>query len=191
MPQSIAILAEGDSDAKTLAVIVRRRINQPSIGVKAVHFDSGGNLLHKGAKRIALLQGLGVSRFVVCHDADRNPPHSVRAQVIERVVNRASLDSNWCVVVPVQEIEAWMIADEWAVGQAIPSFRLGSQQSPEAIVDPKEWLIDRSRTSGARPLYVPPVHNEKVAQHLRFDVVSRKCPSFKAFLECLGSFGLS
>jgi len=87
----------------------------------------------------------------------------------------------------VQEIEAWLIADESAITAVIPSFRFKGHSQPESIQSPKEWLIDQSEAENGKPLYSPKTFNAAVAKHLRFDVVAKKSPSFKAFLDCLGS----
>jgi hypothetical protein len=85
----------------------------------------------------------------------------------------------------VQEIEAWLIADEQAIIAVIPSFRFKGHNQPESIQSPKEWLISQSKAENGKPLYSPKTFNSAVAKRLRFDVVQKKCPSFKAFVDCL------
>ena len=92
-----------------------------------------------------------------------------------------------CITIPVQEIEAWLIADEQAITAVIPSFLFKGHSRPESIQSPKEWLIRESEAANGKPLYSPKTFNAAVAKRLRFDVVQQKCPSFKTFLDCLNT----
>ncbi len=80
-----------------------------------------------------------------------------------------------------------MIADEAAINQVIPTFSFKGHENPERIRDPKEWLCAQSRAANGKPLYSPKTFNPAVARRLRFDVVARKCPSFKCFLDWIDS----
>jgi hypothetical protein len=82
----------------------------------------------------------------------------------------------------VQEIEAWIIADENAVRTAIRSFRFEGHPRPETIPNPKEWLQRESRDANRVARYMPIVHNAKIADAARITVIIRKCPSFKTFV---------
>jgi len=184
-----AILAEDDSDAEALTHIVKRYFNNERLSVKKKGYDGCGGLLAKGARDIRIWRSQGVERFVVCHDADDHAPQEILAKVLELVVKPAKAQDACCVTVPVQEIEAWLIADEAAITAVIPSFRFKGHNQPEKISSPKEWLINQSEAENGKPLYSPKTFNAAVARHLRFDVVKKKCPSFKAFLECLDKRG--
>jgi len=182
-----AILAEDDSDAEALSHIVKRHFNNDRLSVKKKGYDGCGGLCAKGARDIRTWRAQGIQRFVVCHDADGHPPQKIREKVLNAVVKRAEAEDTCCITVPVQEIEAWLIADESAITAVIPSFRFKGHSQPESIQSPKEWLIDQSEAENGKPLYSPKTFNAAVAKHLRFDVVAKKSPSFKAFLDCLGS----
>lgn len=181
-----AILAEDDSDAEALSHIVKRHFNKDGLSVKRKGYDGCGGLCAKGARDIRTWRAQGIQRFVVCHDADDHPPQKIREKVLESVVRPAKAEDVCCIIVPVQEIEAWLIADESAITAVIPSFRFKGHNQPESIQSPKEWLIDQSEAVNGKPLYSPKTFNAAVAKHLRFDIVERKCPSFKSFLVCLG-----
>ena len=109
----------------------------------------------------------------------------VKQKVIKTIVQPSGLGEGCCIVVPVQEIEAWIIADDAAVRMVIPSFDFEGHNNPEAIRDPKEWLIRESIARNGKPLYSPKTFNEKVAAHLNLDLVAKKCPSFKAMIDWL------
>lgn len=122
---------------------------------------------------------------MICHDADSNAPSDILERVLASIVRPSGKESECCVIVPVQEIEAWIIADETAVNAVIPSFRFKGHRQPEKIVSPKEWLIKQSEAANGKPLYSPKTFNAAVSKRLRLDVVQKKCPSFKNFVDCL------
>jgi len=181
----IAILAEDDSDAEVLKCLVRRRLNQPQLTIKTKGYEGSGGLLRKGARDIKRWSRVGATAVIVCHDADSNPAQVIRDTLVSKVIGPSGFSGSACLGVPVEEMEAWIIADELAVSSVIPSFRFAGHASPETINSPKEWLCNQSRAANGKPLYAPKTFNPSVARYLRFDVVAQKCPSFRRFLECV------
>ena len=92
------------------------------------------------------------------------------------------------IAVPVQELEAWIIADETAITKTIPSLAIKPVAWPETIPSPKEHLV---RESTKRPLptfvHVPSIFNPKVAKNITPEIVERKCPSFKELVDFIKS----
>lgn len=176
----VAILAEDDSDAEALSNIVRQILT--GVRIKPKGYDGGGGLCRKGARDIKTWWTLGFRTFVVCHDADKNSPESIRDKLLKEVVVPAEAAGNCCIAVPVQEIEAWLIADEMAIKKVIPKFDFKGHSQPEKLDDPKEWLIEQSEAENGKPLYSPKTFNPAVAKQLRIDVVQKKCPSFALFI---------
>ncbi|HLO40652.1 MAG TPA: DUF4276 family protein [Phycisphaerales bacterium] len=182
----LAILAEDQSDAEALKVIVRKHLKNESLSIRMKGYDGGGNLLAKGWRDIASWRRRGYTKFLLCHDSDGRSVDDVLKTLRDEVIQRCGLSSEcFCLVVPVQELEAWLIADEVAVQDEIPSFRFTGHEHPENIKSPKEWLQDESHSKKARPLYVPKLNNPGIASKLRHDVVARKCPSFRRLLSDL------
>lgn len=182
-----AILAEDKSDAEALKVIIRKHLKNSAITVKTKGYGGCAPLRRKGAKDIQYWATEGVVHFVVCHDADANSPEDIRKAVTDKVLTPSGFADKCCIVVPVQEIEAWLIADETAICNVIPSFAFEGHPNPESIVSPKEWLVRKSRAANGKPLYSPATFNPEVAKHIRLDVVARKCASFRAFIASLPS----
>ena len=174
----IAILAEDHSDAETLVVIVRKLLADDRAPVYRKGFSGCGELCRKGSAHIDTFRDRGATHFIVCHDADREDPDAIRRKVHREILARTGVSEKACIVVPVQELEAWIIADEDAISTAIPSLRIPEVRQPEATNDPKEWLENSSRVRSARPLYSHATHNPVVARHLNLEKVARKCPSF-------------
>jgi hypothetical protein len=175
----IAVLGEHKSDAETLVAIVKRLLGDERASILRKGYSGCGELCRKGKHQLRQFAERGARQFIVAHDADGPEWEPVREKVLRMIVRPAEVEETTCIVIPVQELEAWMLADEKAVARVIPSFKFKAVKSPELQKDPKEHLVWLSRDVRAKPRYVHAVHNPRIAEHLDFDRVSRKCPSFR------------
>lgn len=182
-----AVLGEDHSDAETLRVLIRRLAGNERLTVRTKGYDGCGQLLRKGARDLDEFLNQGYDRFVVAYDADRDEPAlrlaTARAQVVDR--SRAA-SSACCIVVPVEEIEAWLLADVTAVSKRWPGWRPEPIASPERVRSPKEHLEKLSRGSQKRPRYSHAVDNPILAGLIDLGVVAQKCPSFRVLVEFVG-----
>ncbi len=174
----IAILGEDKSDVETLKELIRLIAGTRSISLKGKGFTGGGNLKKEGAKYLQLFLTQGCTHFVVCHDADGPNPKKVREELRSRVVKPSKLKDEIVVVIPVQEIGAWIIADNKAVQKILSHWKPKEEKNPEKIDNPKEYFRDRSKKNKTKPLYDAATHNPKVAKYLDVDIIHKKCPSF-------------
>jgi hypothetical protein len=173
------ILGEHRSDANTLKVIVRRLACNPSLPIKAKGYGGFPKMFCKGATDLQAMKDLGCTRFIVCHDSDGHDPKRRLFDVDSKIVRPSGLASNCCVVIPVQELEAWILANVECATAIFTSWLPDPICNPEAIDSPKEYLEKLSRVHNGKPRYSHATHNEKVAQHLDLDRVATKCPSFR------------
>lgn len=180
----IAILAENESDVCVLEHVIRTRLNISGSRLFSRGYDGSGNLMRSAPRDIRNWERLGVRRFVVCLDADGPDPEQVAAAGRTRIIGTGRITYEAFFVVPVQAIEAWLIADELAINAVLPSFRFGGHDRPESIDKPKKWLVRQSRRANGKPLYSN-AFNRAIAHHLRCEVVASKCPSFRRFLDWL------
>lgn len=173
------IIAEDKSDVDMLKVIIKRLANSKAIKIRGKGYNGCGEMLRKGAAHLNSFKALGCKRFVICYDADRASPSERYDEAVLKIVNLFGNNGQCCVVVPVQEIEAWILADIKAVTFVIPSWVPKKHfDNPESINDPKEILEKLSRNSKKRPRYSHAIHNFRVAEHLDLTVVKSKCKSF-------------
>ena len=179
-----AVIAEDKSDVETLTTLIRRIADNQSVSVKGKGYNGCAQMLCKGAVQLRAFAAAGVcKRFVVCYDSDRASPEARRRELIERVIVPSGVFAPMCALVPVQEIEAWILADVNAVGKVITGWMPNENiHNPEAINDPKEYLEKMSRQS-QRPRYAHAVHNSKIAKYLDLTQVRKKCPSFLPLYE--------
>ena len=179
------IIAEADSDAATLKVLVRRLANNDTtLRIRAKGYDGCGEMFRKAPSLIGLFLRMGLTRFVIAYDADGADPLARRQEVMSKIVRPSGVQDSCCVVIPVEEIEAWILADIGAVSHVFSSWHPAPiRDNPETIHDPKEYLEDLSRKRNKKPIYAHATHNERVAEYLRLDVVAKRCPSFVPLAE--------
>ena len=176
----IAVLAEDRSDADALVVLVNRISGNLNCRVLRKGFSGCGELCRKVGSHIADFASQGATHFIICHDSDGNDPGEIREKVMAGIKPKIDLNCyEHKIVVPVQELEAWLIADDEAISKVIPSLSIGVVKQPENIDSPKEWLIRASRKGRSHPLYSPPTYNHQVARHLDIAKVEGKCGSFR------------
>lgn len=175
-----AVLGEDDSDAQTLKVLVRRLANDDHLPIKCKSFSGYGEMLRKGRRCIDVLERLGCTHAVVCCDADGPDGASRRREITEKIVATTRLAAKCGIVVAVQELEAWILADISAVRHLFSSWCPEALSGePERVSSPKEYLEKLSRQQNKRPIYAHATHNPQVAKYLDLDVLYRRCPSFR------------
>lgn len=173
-----AILGEDKSDVEMLNTLVRRIAKTSNLTIRTKGYTGCSELLCKGAKQIKAYYALGISKFIICYDSDRSPAKEHYDAIIEKIIKKSGISGAFCALVPIQEIESWILADLQAVAKIIPSWKPPKEFSnPEMQNDPKEYLEKLSRAANNKPLYVHAIHNPKVADHLNLEAIVNKCPS--------------
>ncbi len=177
------ILGEDDSDVATLRVLVRRLAGDPSLSIRGKGYGGCAEMLRKGATQLRLFQNLKCTRFIVCHDADGPDPAPSRDRVHNRIIKPSAIGTDYCIVVPVQELEAWILADIECATKIISSWRPSGISNPEKIACPKEYLERLSAADNKKSRYIHTLHNEKIAKYLDLAKLRKKCPSFRQLAE--------
>ncbi|MCX7098711.1 MAG: DUF4276 family protein [Methylococcales bacterium] len=183
------VIAEDASDVKCLKVLIKRLAGDKPLTIEGKGFGSCGNMLNKGARFLNTYSNQAkFSKFIICHDRDKSSYQSVYKNVDDRIIKNAGINNKEiCILIPTEEIEAWILADIKAVKNVISSWPHNKiDGSPEDIKNPKEVLQSLSRIDKPRPLYNHVLHNEKIMGYLDLAVVKNKCPSFAelaAFVE--------
>jgi hypothetical protein len=179
------IFGEGWPDFDTLKAIVRKLKNDPGLAIRGRGFDGCDKLLKECSDEMKELYEVGCRRFIICHDADGGDPQAVRRKVEERVIKPASLGSDALhfVAVPVQMIEASILADIESASKLFTSWRPKEVKNPESIPKPKEFLEKASRHENSRPRYLHTRDNPRIVKYLDLERVAQKCPSFRPLRE--------
>ncbi|AGW89714.1 hypothetical protein N234_06702 [Ralstonia pickettii DTP0602] len=175
------VIGEDKSDVEVLRHIIERLSPAgKKVVVRTKGYNGCAEMLRKGAKQLMAFEREQCHRFVVCYDSDREDPAQRLKRLISDVIKPAAISGPLCALVPIQEIEAWILADLPAVTNIIQSWvPTEKYPSPENVKDPKEELVKLSRNVVRRPRYSYVMHNPQVAKFLDLDVVYRKCISFR------------
>lgn len=177
------VIAEDDSDFNCLQILIKRLAKDNSISVKGEGFGCCGVMLNKAANILKLWDKKQEYRkFIICYDRDKETVQKRYEEVITKIIKPSGIKKSEnliCILIPTEEIEAWILADIKAVSQIIPSWQPKQEfLHPEEIVNPKEELRKLSREGKPKPLYRHETHNEQVMKHIDLEAVKKKCPSF-------------
>ena len=169
------MIAEDMSDVAVLYKILVKIIDDNSFSIKRFVGKGCGKLRKKCHVWSAMLNDSGCDHLFVLHDLDENNEKQLRQQLENSV--RDSGFTNPLIIIPVKEMEAWLLADERALQN---TFNL--QKCPktihntEAINNPKEHIRDLIWALG-RKRYLNTVHNVRIAEVMTIASL-RKCRSF-------------
>lgn len=121
-------------------------------------------------------EGRPVDNAIVIRDADHKDPTDLISRMEARVRGRIYPFSRHLLVI-VQELESWLLADEEALTSITgrPQRRI---QSPESLTDPKARL--EKILSDVNIAYTAEVAR-KIATAARTEVLALQCPSFRQF----------
>jgi hypothetical protein len=176
------VIAEDSSDLNCLKVLIRRLANDNKVRITGKGYSSCGDMLNKGAAQLKLQDELGCHKFIICHDRDKESTQKRYEKVVSSIIKPAKInkpENSICIVIPTEEIEAWILADIHAVSLVFSSWiPKNNYLNPEEIINPKEVLRKLSGENKPRPLYSHNMHNEKVMQYIDLEIVKKKCRSF-------------
>lgn len=181
------VIAEDTTDVICLKILIRKILDKPSISIEGKGFGSCGDMLNKGGKFLSLYEKQeSYRKVIICHDRDKYSKDEVYKRVASNIICSAKLKNKLiCILIPTEEIEAWILADMEAIVKAFPSFIPPKQPffHPEDICSPKEKLKSLINKNKPRPLYTDTSKNQGLIEHLDLTVVKKKCPSFAELYE--------
>ena len=179
----VGLVVEGSYDEAALSELVRKCASSET----SVICRQCGNAFQLMKKFPGFLEdfrhvnhGLPVDKAIVIRDADHKNPTELIVSMESRISGRSYPFPRRLLVI-VEEMEAWLLADEEAIfsvtGRRQPRIR-----DPEKLADPKERL--RRILSHVRIAYTGEVAR-KIAAATRPDILAARCPSFKTFQEAV------
>ena len=180
---SVGLIVEGSYDEAAIPELIRKSVSS-EVNVICRPCGNTNQLMKRFAGFLNEFQyvnsGKPVGRALVIRDADQKNPNDLIARMEEKIRGRI-YDFPRRLLIAVQEMEAWLLADEEAV-----SLVTGKRQqrivNPETLDDPKARL--KKILSDAGIAYTAEVAR-KIAANTRLDVLSVRCASFKKFREAL------
>ncbi len=181
MTKRVGIIAEDMSDVDVIATLVRKIARKT---FRKEHFvgDGCGKIVVKCQDWAENLRDRGCSLLIVAHDLDTKVENKLRSD-LNRALNPSPIRL-YVLIIPVREIEAWLLADHEAIRAALNlKCTVKKVPNPEAINRPKEHLRDLVYLrSNKKTRYLNTVHNVKIAEECAVANL-RRCASFRPMEE--------
>lgn len=190
---SIGVIVEDQTDLGAIKSIIRRLLSDPARKVLGKASKGCSMMRRKAKANVLLLVQRGCDAIIIVHDLDRNPQNQ---QLNDKDKLRHKLESTIevpdgiqrCICIPVEELEAWFLADASVVSKVSRGSCSRPYPSPELVAKPKELLFRLSRDSRGKARYSTN-DNEVLAKELDLDICAERCPSFAELrdfvLECV------
>ena len=171
----IGVIAEENNDIEVLYELTCKLIRENAFSFKKFVGHGSGMLRRKCEAWAKNLLQRGCTHLVVLHDLDENNENELRLKLMDCVQN---VDfEGYVILIPVQEIEAWLLADAKALKDVFHMVNLPKlPKNPEVVKRPKKKLRDII-WKATKTYYVNTIHNKKIAAACRISKV-KICKSF-------------
>jgi uncharacterized protein DUF4276 len=184
MKNRLGIIAEDRSDVEVVAAIAVKVASGRPLVVRSFVGHGCGKLRCKSRQWATNLREQQCNMLVLVHDLDKAHLPSLQAQLAGALY--PSPIAHHILVIPVHEIEAWLLSDGSAIKRALNiKSPMPKVANPETIFNPKERLERLVYSVSHRTKrYLSTVHNRRIATELDLNKV-RRCRSFaplEAFL---------
>lgn len=175
---TVGIIAEDASDVEVLVSIMSKLVDSSSYSTKKFVGHGCGTLRRKCNAWAKNLLRRGCTCLVIIHDLDDNVETELRQELEELLADVQC--GNMLVLIPVREIEAWLLTDANALKSVFNMSRLPKLPGdPESLPDPKRTLRDIVRKMTNKQ-YANTIHNKKIAESIAISKM-KKCHSFRPF----------
>jgi hypothetical protein len=170
------IVVEGPCDELVLRELLPRCLGA-DCEIESRAWGTNGGVTRKFCNSLNEFKYLGIDKAFVVRDSDGKDPSVLKADMQARIGSRQyPFPVNLIVI--VQELEAWLLADEGAIS-AVTSRPVPRQPDPiEAIASPKERL---KRLLSPTVVYTKEVARSIAAAIVDIGRVADRCPVFKTF----------
>lgn len=177
MSMIVGLIAEDISDIEVVDEIIKKIQPQIKYSIKYFIGHGCGKIRGKCFQWAGFLKAKGCSTLIVVHDLDQNELKGLNTKLSQALAN-CSISKN-VIVIPIREIEAWLISDSLAIQTAMKlREKIPVIPNPEELIDPKKKLGEIIYLrSGKTKRYINSAHNRKIAAELDLDNV-RRCASF-------------
>ena len=179
----IGVIAEEINDVEVIYEITCKIIKEEDFAFKRFVGHGCGKVRRKCRAWARILVERGCSHIVVVHDLDDREEETLRCELEEKI---ADLQFIYAVVlIPVREMEAWLLSDRQALKTVFNMRRLPRLPKwPETITNPKKFLADVVRNN-SKSQYLNTIHNRRIARSISISNLDR-CASFLRYPEFLG-----
>ncbi len=173
----IGLIAEEESDVEILKTLTSRITKGKSIGYDRFLGHGCSKVRTKCASWAHQLLRRGCCCLIICHDLDKFKENDLRRSLEESL--GAVKTSQRLILIPVMEIEAWLLSDSRAIMLTFGEHREPRCPGlPESVIDPKSTL-EKIVWKSFHKRYINTIHNGKIASYVRFSEL-KKCKSYAA-----------
>lgn len=181
MAIKVGVIAEDDSDIRVAEILLAKMRPKKDFQVKKFIGRGCGKIIGKCRKWALDLRMKGCVLLAIIHDLDKKDEVKLRKAITEAL--HPSPIEKYVVVIPVHEIEAWLLADHDAINRAFGFPRSVQRvKNPHQLTNAKEYLGRLIYTHSSRKItYINTIHNAKIAEFLSIKTLSGRCASFRSF----------
>ena len=185
MAVKIGVIAEDQSDVDVLRALIRKTALK-DFQVRQFLGKGHGKLISKCRPWAQVLKEKGCTLLLLVHDLDEKDIAVLRKSLQDALT--PSPISKFVIVIPVKELESWLLADHQAIKVALNLKRhLPSVANPEGVMRPKERLRDLIyQYSDKKIEYVNTVHNLRIATSISIETLRERCESFAGLFDFVG-----
>lgn len=178
----IGVIAEEKNDVEVIYELTCKVIRENQFAFSHFVGHGCGKVRGKGQAWAKNLLAGGCSHLVMVHDLDEREEKHLRS-LLEEKIEDSDFEQK-IVLIPVEEIEAWLLSDSEALKTVFNIQKLPKvPRWPETIKNPKEALGDAVQKN-SKTQYINTVHNRHIAKALSIAKLNR-CPSFSPYPEFL------
>jgi len=179
----IGIIAEDKSDVLSIKILIKRISSINNITVQSFVGHGCGKIARKCNAWADVLHKAGCSVLLLVHDLDKNNKQELQ-QKLNTALSPCPILNN-LIVIPVEELEAWILSDPAGIKKAIKLKQLPKiKPTPELIISPKEILEKIIyKYSNKEKKYINARHNEQIFSVISIGNIKKRCPAFNPFYE--------
>ncbi|GEM_PF-2310272 len=180
MSSLYGFIGEDNSDVDAFEVILSKYIPKEKFKLKRFVGKGHGKISAKVKAWTEILLQEGCKAVFIVQDLDEYKLKDLK-QSLEDKIQSLNTKKNILVVIPIKELEAWLLTDP-KVLQDVFNFLSPPKlpSNPEQCKDPKKEIADivRKHRQNHRIIYTNTSHNKEILQKLSLSSL-RKCSSFE------------
>ena len=179
MTNKIGVIAEDDTDVDVVRELIGKIARGKTFSIKKFAANGCGKLIGKCYQWSVQLKSRGCETLIVLHDLDERQEGQLRQQ-LENTLNTSPIKKR-VVIIPIKEIEAWLLSDHLAIEKAMNlKQKVEKVANPQSIADPKKYLGDLIYLKSGKVKRYLTSDNPKIAQKVEINNM-RRCSSFLPF----------
>lgn len=117
MSLKIGIIAEDDSDVKVAEILLGKLRNRRTFQIKKFIGQGCGKIFSKCRRWADDLSRKGCTLLAIIHDLDQKNETDLRRALVQAL--EPSPIANYAVIIPIRELEAWLLSDDAAINRAL------------------------------------------------------------------------